>query len=218
MDEPHEACCFDEWAAWGVRRIRKTGTAARITKRLLAALERAGLEGRTVLDLGSGSGDLALAALDRGATAATGLDLGPGAVATARSLAASRGLSDRARFEVGDGSRGGLSPHDVVVLNRVLCCFPNPGPLLDNAIGAAGQVFAVTAPIDRGIRGAWNRVAIFVGNRWYALREAKYRGFRAFVHPLGLVVDTAERAGMTSLVHERHGSWDLAVYVRPALA
>jgi magnesium-protoporphyrin O-methyltransferase len=212
-DRPGD-CCFDGWASANAKRARRRETAARITGRLVEALERAGLEGRTVLDLGCGAGDLALTTLARGAAAATGLDLGAGAVASARSLATTRGLAARARFEVGDAAVAPLSRHDVVVLNRVLCCYHDPGPLLDNALGATGSVFAMTAPVDRGLGGAWNRFLTASGNLWYAARRARYRGFRVFVHPLEPVAAMVGRAGLAPLVHERHGLWDMTVYVR----
>ena len=95
MSEPEpEFCCFDEWAARNVARARKTGFVAPLTARVLGALQRQGLEGRTVLDVGCGVGDLALGTLARGADHATGIDLGRGAIAQARSLAAERGLED----------------------------------------------------------------------------------------------------------------------------
>ena len=71
---------------------------------MLAALEHAGLTGRSVLDVGCGVGDLALGTLARGATTVSGVDLGAGAIAQARALARERGLDDRAAFAVADGS------------------------------------------------------------------------------------------------------------------
>ena len=140
-----------------------------------------------MLDVGCGTGDLALAALGRGARSASGFDLGPGAIANARALAQERGLSERATFEVGDGSQIALPTSDVVVLNRVVCCYPSADALLTNTLGATGSVFAFTAPIDRGVMGFWNRILGRLGNGWYALRAKKFRGFRVFIHDLGAI-------------------------------
>src|SRR5438874_12851638 len=159
-DEDIPDCCFDEWAARNAKRVRNRETAAAITTVLLSVLDETGLEGRSVLDVGCGTGDLALAALGHGARSVSGFDLGAGAVASARALAQERGLAERATFEVGDGSRASLPNSDVVVLNRVVCCYPSADALLANTLGAAGSVFALTAPIDREIgrascRGGW---------------------------------------------------------------
>ncbi|MEX0984713.1 MAG: methyltransferase domain-containing protein [Actinomycetota bacterium] len=215
MSEDHDDCCFDGWAKAGAKRARRKGTAAAVTASLLAALEHAGLRGRSLLDVGCGTGDLALGAIERGAERATGVDLGAGAIESARSLARERDVSDRATFEVGDGSILDLPHADVVVLNRVLCCFPDASALLANTLPAAGQVFALTAPVDHGAIGAYNRVMARLGNVWYAARDAKYRGFRVTIHDLTDADARIRGAGFRPSARERHRVvWDLRVYER----
>jgi 2-polyprenyl-3-methyl-5-hydroxy-6-metoxy-1,4-benzoquinol methylase len=138
MTEPEptpSTCCFDEWAASNARRARTKETVAPVTTALLAALEAEGLEGRTILDVGCGTGDLALAALAHGAASARGIDLGKGSIDLARALSRDRGLDDRVAFEVADGSVAALPSTDVVVLNRVVCCYPDARRLLHNTLG-----------------------------------------------------------------------------------
>lgn len=212
-DEPVD-CCFDEWATHSARRARSRETSTKITARLLSALEGTGLEGRSLLDVGCGAGDLALAALARGAERATGFDLGEGAIGSARELAAERGLAARATFAVGDGAAIDLPRADVVSLNRVLCCYPHVDALLTNTLGAAGSVYGFTAPVDRGMIGAANRFTTWVGNGWYRLRAKKFRGFRAFVHDLVVVDERIRAAGFAPVRRERRGLWHLAVYAR----
>lgn len=214
-DEGVQDCCFDEWAVSNAKRARKAETAAAISAALLSALVETGLEGRSVLDLGCGTGDLALAALGHGARSAFGVDLGAGAISSARTLAQERGFADRATFEVGDGSQTTLPKSDVVVLNRVVCCYPSPDALLANALGAAGSVFALTAPIDRGPMGLYNRTLCWFGNRWYALRAKKFRGFRVFVHDLAVIETRIVGAGFLPRTHQRRRLvWDLRIYER----
>jgi SAM-dependent methyltransferase len=189
---------------------------AGVTKPLVEALERTGLEGRTVLDVGCGVGDLMLALLARGASVGTGMDLGAGGIHHARALAAERGLADRATFVVGDGAVAPLGAADVVVLNRVLCCYPDVASLIANTTGAARHVFAFTAPEDRGVAGALNRVSTWCSNRWYRLRRKKYHGFRVFVHDLDALEATVRSAGFERRHDDRvRGVWRLEVFVRP---
>ena len=140
MEPEPEQCCFDEWAKGNAKRARRREIAAGITRDLLDALGQSRLEGRTFLDLGCGTGDLALAALARGVTRATGIDLGPGAIEEARALALERHVEDRSTFSVGDAANAHLDAHDVVVLNRVLCCYPDANALLENSLPAASHV------------------------------------------------------------------------------
>ena len=218
-DEQQPACCFDEWASHNAKRARKEGTAAPITRHLLAALDGErdadrSLAGKTFLDVGCGTGDLALAALARGAASADGIDLGAGAIADARSLAEERGLSDRATFTIGNGALEPLARHDVVALNRVLCCYPSVDRLLANSLGAADVVYAYTAPIHTGIVGRFNRISIGIGNAWYRLRERKFQGFRAFVHDLDAVDRTIAEMGFRKAHAAHHRMWQLAVFTR----
>jgi SAM-dependent methyltransferase len=213
-DEHPPQCCFDEWAANNASRARKRGFAAPITRAMVAALARQGLDGRTVLDVGCGTGDLALAALQRGAASADGIDLGPGAIEEARSLAAERGLGDRATFSVGNGAVESLARHDVVALNRVLCCYPKVDQLLANSLGAAGDVYAYSAPIHTGVMGRFNRISIGIGNAWYRLRDRKFQGFRAFVHDLDAVDRTIAEAGFRKAHGAHRRVWQLAVFTR----
>jgi magnesium-protoporphyrin O-methyltransferase len=216
VPEDDPGCCFDDWARANARRARSKETVARVTTRLLAALDRVGLDGRTVLDVGCGAGDLTLAAITHGADRATGVDLGAGAIGEARQLASARGLADRARFEVADGSADPLPPADVVVLHRVLCCFPDAGRLLGNTLRVSGHVFAFTAPADRGPVGALNRGLVALANRWYRLRRRRFRGYRSFVHDLDVADEIIRSAGFEPAQRARTGLiWDLRVYVRP---
>jgi len=212
-DQP--TCCFDDWAVHNARRARSKETVAPVTQALLGALKTVGLEGRTILDVGCGAGDLVLAALRHGAVQATGIDLGGGAIAQARQLAEARGLADRSRFEVGDGAVAALGRADVVVLNRVVCCYPNVEALLANTLDATNRVYAFSAPVDRGAAGLLNRVVVRVSNGWYAIRRSKFRGFRTFVHDLDQI-DARVRGTGFVLVHRarRRVVWEFAIYNR----
>jgi magnesium-protoporphyrin O-methyltransferase len=109
-----------------------------------------------VLDVGCGIGDLAIEVVTRGAARGTGYDLSSKAIEEARKLAAARGVGDRMRFEVGDGAKLRLPAADIVVINRVVCCYPDTENLLEHTLGAAGSVFAMTAPVSNGATGWLN--------------------------------------------------------------
>lgn len=72
----------------------------------------------TVLDLGTGSGCILLALLSELPNArGIGVDLAPGAVATASENARVLGLAGRAEFRIGDWGRGVVGPFDIIVSN-----------------------------------------------------------------------------------------------------
>ena len=216
MDESEpERCCFDDWVDHWTSQATKKPTAAKVTASLLDAITEAGVADRTILDVGCGIGDLAIEVVARGGASGTGFDLSPKAIGEARRLAASRGVGDRMRFEVGDGAKLDLPAADIVVINRVVCCYPDTDNLLDHTLGAAGSVFAMTAPVSKGATGLLNRLKSALENVGYRLRPSKYVGFRTFIHDLDRIDARIRAAGFRRTRHEhRRIVWDLAVYTR----
>ena len=88
-------------------------------------LDSLDLSGKTVIDYGSGSGILAIAALKLGAAAATAFDIDPQAVLASRDNAARNGVG--ARLAVTPDPGGLEEPADVVVANILA------GPLVELA-------------------------------------------------------------------------------------
>jgi magnesium-protoporphyrin O-methyltransferase len=208
-------CCFDDWVDHWEKQAKKKDTVAGVTAHLLEALAEAGLNDRSVLDVGCGIGDLALAALGRGASRATGVDLSARAIDRAAVLARERGFADRATFEVGDGSRLDLPEADVVVLNRVICCYADADALLERSLAAAGAVYAFTAPVSGGPVGVMNRAWTRLWNIVYRIRKKRYAGFQTYVHDLRGIDERVRLAGFHPVRRERRRIvWDLAVYAR----
>jgi ribosomal protein L11 methyltransferase len=112
------------------------GTGHHATTRLtLEALQQVDLRGKTMLDIGCGSGVLALAAVTLGAASAVGIDIDPDALANATDNLELNGLSGSVRFEAGD-FRQLSNVADVVAANLT-------GALL---AGAARELGAVVKP------------------------------------------------------------------------
>ena len=79
-----------------------------------------------MLDVGGGIGAIELVLLAAGAARATNVELSGGYEEAASALLAERGLSDRVDRRVADFVSEGdaVEPHDLVVLHRVVCCYP----------------------------------------------------------------------------------------------
>jgi ribosomal protein L11 methyltransferase len=93
------------------------GTGHHATTRLmLAAVQELPLTDRTVLDIGCGSGVLAIAAVKLGARAAVGIDIDPDALENAQENATLNEMDGRLRFQEGDFRHIALRG-DVVMAN-----------------------------------------------------------------------------------------------------
>jgi magnesium-protoporphyrin O-methyltransferase len=219
VDEEDGECCFDDWVDHWSKRSKRKPTVAGVTAPLLRGLEEAGIRDRTVLDVGCGIGDLAIEAVRQGAVRAFGVELSAKAVEEARRLAVERGVADRTSFEVGDGSRMPLPNADVVVLNRVFCCYRDAEALLENSLSAAGSVYAFTTPPSKGLGGAFAKVQARFWNVWYRLRDRKFQGFRVYIHDVDRIDARVQSGGFRPIRRERRRFvWHLAVYARPRIS
>ena len=100
---------------------RKNGLGVRALV-LVEFLQQRGLEGKTVLDIGSGIGALHMELLLAGAERATGVDASPTNIAAARTLAQEMGVADRVEERQGDfvELQEGIPAADIVTLDRAI--------------------------------------------------------------------------------------------------
>lgn len=165
----------------------------------------------TVLELGCGSGALGVALLELGATGYDGIDLSPESLTAARRRAEIAGVADRATFHLGDGAHVALTPHDWVVMDRVICCYPDVEGLLANAIPAAGRRICFSVPTSRGLRGLANRMWWGVEAGWRRVRKGACPGY---VHSLDLIESRLTAAGFKLLRRRTGVMWYMAVWQR----
>ncbi|CAN5561316.1 hypothetical protein BH23CHL7_BH23CHL7_11410 [soil metagenome] len=178
---------------------------------LLRALSDEELEGRSVLEIGSGDGSLSRALISRGASTVSGLDLSPVSVEAARSGAAEAGREGRLSYQVADAAQAPLAEFDVVLSEKVFCCYPQPEQLMANTLPAAGSLYAIVLPESRGLIGLVAKLVVAAEN---GLRRLGGDPFRAYVHDLGVVQSILERAGFHLRSSERHWGWLALVFTR----
>ncbi|MGH2457106.1 MAG: class I SAM-dependent methyltransferase [Candidatus Limnocylindria bacterium] len=199
------ACDYGSYAS-------ETDWPADVSALLYRRLLEVGLGGRSVLEVGCGHGRLLVGALLAGAATATGVELDREALDGARARAADFGLEGRIAFLEGDGADLPLEPHDVVVLDRVICCDQAPGELVGRTVVAAGGVYAITVPESRGMRGAWNRVAYAALRAWDRITGSPDR---AWVHDVRRMEARLTAAGFRLTTAEHLGKWFVGIYRRP---
>jgi magnesium-protoporphyrin O-methyltransferase len=184
-----------------------------VSERLRDALLSFGPADRTLLEVGCGRGGLLLALTQAGAASATGVDLSAASIDAARNRFEQAQLSDRVRLSVGDAARIPLESQDWVILDRVMCCYPEIERLLANTLPAARRLYAFTVPSSRGWRGVIARLEEWLENAWNSLRGRPCPGY---VHDLDLIEERLTSAGFRLRHRDHQRLWHLAIYERSA--
>lgn len=209
---------FDEWAGDYQRAFEgrggETSPLQRIVNRLFRAktfrlraqhlahvLDSLELAGKTVVDVGCGSGELALEAASRGARV-TGLDISQEMIAVATRQAREAGLTDATAFRVFDCVHGELPQADVVLCIAVFEYYQDCQPLVRELCRCAREVLVVC-----DARFIWWRAA---------LRKllARLKGFSVFYHAPGKVKALAQASGMTCVAETPIHSFRTFVFRR----
>ncbi len=116
----------------------------------LEALEREVKGGETLLDIGTGSGILAVGALLLGAGQAFGVDIDPMCVKTARENAQRNGVSGRFKAKVGDLASGVGGSYGIITANIVADAILRLAPALPPLLAPGGLFIASGVLTERG--------------------------------------------------------------------
>lgn len=191
-----------------LRAYRRNGP-DRTTEWLIDALRADGIAGMSVLDIGAGVGAVHHALLADGAAIAVDVEGSPAYAAAAREEAARRGLAERVRFEVGDFVD--LAPRiersDVVVLDRVICCYPDMDALVRLSAERAARRYGLVYPRDTW----WVRAVFGVMNAGCRLFRQRTR---AWIHRTADVEAILRAAGLRQRFGRSTLFWQVAVYER----
>ena len=189
-------------------RYRKRGLDKTAT-RMAAYLAERGIEGASVLEIGGGVGDLQLELLRYGAARTTNLELVDAYDDQAFELAKAEGVRDRItrrRLDIA-ASPEDVGVHDVVVLHRVVCCYPDYDRLLTAAADHAARLLVFSHPP----RNWLSRTLITLENATLRLSR---KSFRSFVHPPDSMVAVAEGRGLRTDYTHRGMAWHVVGLVR----
>jgi hypothetical protein len=185
------------------RRFRKHGL--RGSAKALAELA-GDVHGESLLEVGGGVGAIEIELLEAGAERATSVELASTYEEAAAGLLAERGLSDRVDRRVGDfvTEENAIPVHDVVVMHRVVCCYPDVDTLVGAAAEHARRRLVLTYPQERAVI----RAALSVVN---AVMRIGGSTFRVYVHPFDRIASAA--VGMQLVERRRSGLvWESAAF------
>jgi len=125
-----------------INRLFRRKTFVRRTARIEELLEEYGVAGKTVLDLGCGSGEVSIMAARLGATV-VGLDIVDDMIAIARAGAEAAGVGDRTTFRVANIVDGVLPRADVTMMVGVIEYYSDLDRLLTKACAATDGLLVI---------------------------------------------------------------------------
>jgi SAM-dependent methyltransferase len=200
---------FDGDACQFCERYERKGL-SRSTKLLVRFIVEKEVRGRSVLDLGCGAGGLSLELLKEGAGKAVGFDLSPKMIGAATKLAQANGFENRAKFRIGNAATAELPGSDIVVMDKVLCCYSEWRPLLKNAMEASRAMVGFSVPRDEGITKLPLRLALKVMNYF----QGRKGGVLFYLHPLGIIDRTLRDSGFIRRHKQSSRFWLVFLYSR----
>jgi magnesium-protoporphyrin O-methyltransferase len=169
---------------------------------MVAFIAEQGVNGASVLEIGGGVGAIQVELLRRGAARSTNLELVDTYEDDARELAVAAGVADlvtRRQVDIATSPEE-VEPHDVVVLHRVVCCYPDYQRLLGEAADHANRLLVFSHPprslLSRAMFGTEN-----------ALRRLRRNPFRTYVHDPDALVSAAERGTLRTRYRHRGLAW-----------
>jgi 2-polyprenyl-3-methyl-5-hydroxy-6-metoxy-1,4-benzoquinol methylase len=189
-------------------RYRQKGV-DKTAQRMLAFLEEQGIEGATVLEIGGGVGELQIELLKRGAAHTLNLELSPAYDNEAIGLVREAGLHGRVERRLHDiaADPHGVESTDIVVLHRVVCCYPDYERLLTAAAEHARRLLVFSYPP----RNVLSRFLLGAQNVLFRLRRKE---FRTFAHPPARMLGAVEEHGLLLAYAHRPVVWQIAGFER----
>lgn len=210
------SCClhttdsyFDqERAAKDLERYHKKGPQG-TTRKLIDALRRNDLKQLVLLDVGGGIGIICHELISSGIEKAISVEMSSASMHLAREEATRRGSEDLFSFIHGDlVEQHALVPEsDIVILDRVVCCYPDAVRLIATALAKGRHLFAISYPREKWYTRLWFRI-----DNWQ--RRRRGHEFRTYVHDEGSIRNQIKQGGFIGQYVEQTPVWNIEIYRR----
>lgn len=189
------------------RRYKKKGP-VRSTRKLLSLLSVYDQEGKSLLDIGGGIGSIQWEFVRKGGVKTTDVDSSSAYLRVASEYAKEI-KHHGAQFIMSDFNdvHEELDRHDLVTLDKVICCYPDYESLLGNALSKAETALALTMPI-----GGWlSKIMVKLTGLYLTLRK---NPFRNYIHNPKMVHEFIESKGFIQSGRAFSFPWFVWVYER----
>lgn len=193
-----------------LKNYRKRGLDS-MAQNIVDYLNTQDIAGADLLEVGGGVGDLEVELLKAGVASATNVELSDAYEDAAQKLAEEEGFADHMTRQFGDfvELQDQLDSTGIVVLNRVVCCYPFMERMMEAAVAKTDGHLGLVFPRDRW----WTKTFFGLGNKFWAARSCDFRGF---VHPPEDIEKVATDAGLVVRHRSNNLTWQTVVFERAA--
>ena len=204
---------FSWFAKTYTKRFRKKGLEPS-QKQLYSFVEHAGYQGKSILEIGCGVGFFHQLLLESGAKTAVGVDISDKMIEEARSESERRGLSDRTEYSQGDfvDLSESVQSSEITILDKVICCYPDPVELIGKSTERTNSQYAVTYPRKRWLNLFLMEVLAPVV--LWVIRA----GFRPYMHDPSQIEELIVQGGFEKKEQAETMLWRTQIFQRTSAA
>jgi magnesium-protoporphyrin O-methyltransferase len=185
---------------------------SKYSKKYLKRFRKKGLakEQRLLLEeIGCGVGGLHLTLLQRGAKNALGIDISQGMISYAKQLSSDLGMEGKTTYVHGDFTEkeNDIPPTDIVMMDKVVCCYENLDLLLDRSLAKTNNLYAISFPRNYFLVRAMAKSAIKFGKLFHW-------SFSPYWHDWDRMVQRIRNNGFNEGYRNQTFMWTVCVFQR----
>ena len=182
---------------------------SRVSQKLFEEVKPHIEEDSTMLDIGGGIGGLQWEFYKLGGKSSTQVDSSNAYLEVAKDLDYELGFENKSQRLFGDFTDVApeVSKHSILVMDKVLCCYPNFDSLLQASLLRCEKVAAFSFPMGGSIARLFRAFGVLY-------MKAIGNSFRPYVHDPQLVHEYIESQGFQRSSKNRAFPWNVWLYVR----
>lgn len=179
------------------------------TRILVEEIERRGVQGATLLDIGGGVGMIQHELLKAGVSQATHVDASSAYLQASREEAERQGHQKQVAYHYGNFVElaGEIEAADIVTLDKAICCFDDMRALVESSSVKAKRFYGIIIPRDTW----WIKLIFHLINLVPGLTR---NDFRTFLHPTAEIEKAVHANGLKRSFHNRGIIWQVIGYSR----
>ncbi|MDH4263639.1 MAG: class I SAM-dependent methyltransferase [Spirochaetia bacterium] len=199
---------FSKEAKKFLKRYKKKGL-ERSQKHLIEGLLNAGIDKKSILEIGCGVGYLHSRLLLQGAKSATGIDISEEMLRYAKEFMKEIGLEKETSYHTGDFVEisESIKKAEITILDKVICCYPEVESLVEKSIQKTDKVYAFTLP--RNV--SWVKYPVLIAIQ--ILKIIRFN-FHPYFHEHEVVNSRLIASGFKNIYQNHTFLWETYVFTK----